>query len=335
MADLVPMSQAATTSLVTTLQNTDLFALAREDNTSETGYRSKVSRVDALAKKVVNETDYSQLQTTDKKIIGAINEVNTKASQFDNMTATASGSIATFDNGGDDIPLKSCVVEVASGNSECNIVNISDQTKKTYFDGLLNGTYNYCDLGDFSWSTTSQDRWYSNGISSVVKAPLSSSTKCGLICTKYDDITADETYLQNEGLAIGTNGLILIYDGDLVGKTSAQVQTALTGVKLIYPLATPITPTITEEQFNELCTAFGINYNSYNIPFGITTSDNGTLDVITGELTVGGTTTQLTGIKPTTFSGDNNFSADTGDISLEYFTNKADSIAELIKAFVL
>jgi hypothetical protein len=69
------MSQAATTSLVTNLQNTDLFALAREDITSETGYRSKVARVDALAKKVVNETDYSQLQTTDKKILGAINEV--------------------------------------------------------------------------------------------------------------------------------------------------------------------------------------------------------------------------------------------------------------------
>lgn len=83
MADLVTMSQASTTSLVTTLQNTDLFALAREDNTSETGYRSKVARVDAMAKKVVNETDYSQLQTTDKKIIGAINEVNTKASKVD------------------------------------------------------------------------------------------------------------------------------------------------------------------------------------------------------------------------------------------------------------
>lgn len=83
MADLVTMSQASTTSLVTTLQNTDLFALAREDNTSETGYRSKVARVDAMSKKVVNETDYSQLQTTDKKIIGAINEVNTKASKVD------------------------------------------------------------------------------------------------------------------------------------------------------------------------------------------------------------------------------------------------------------
>lgn len=114
MADLVPMSQAATTSLVTTLQNTDLFALAREDNTSETGYRSKVSRVDALAKKVVNETDYSQLQTTDKKIIGAINEVNAKASKFDNMTATASGSIASFTDGGDDIPVSEYECEIVA-----------------------------------------------------------------------------------------------------------------------------------------------------------------------------------------------------------------------------
>lgn len=114
MADLVPMSQAATTSLVTTLQNTDLFALAREDDTSETGYRSKVSRVDAMAKKVVNETEYSQLQTTDKKIIGAINEVNAKASKFDNMTATASGSIASFTDGGDDIPVSEYECEIVA-----------------------------------------------------------------------------------------------------------------------------------------------------------------------------------------------------------------------------
>ncbi len=92
MADLVTMSQASTTSLVTTLQNTDLFALAREDNTSETGYRSKVARVDAMSKKVVNETDYSQLQTTDKKIIGAINEVNAKASKVDITGTLTAGS---------------------------------------------------------------------------------------------------------------------------------------------------------------------------------------------------------------------------------------------------
>ena len=75
MADLVPYSQAATTSLVSTLQNSDLMALAREDNQSDTGYRSKVTRVDTIAKKVVKETDYSDLQTTSKNPIGAINEV--------------------------------------------------------------------------------------------------------------------------------------------------------------------------------------------------------------------------------------------------------------------
>lgn len=114
MADLVPYSQAATTSLVSTLQNSDLMALAREDNQSDTGYRSKVTRVDTIAKKVVKETDYSDLQTNSKNPIGAINEVNAKASQFDNMTATASGSIATFTDGGDDIPVSEYECEIVA-----------------------------------------------------------------------------------------------------------------------------------------------------------------------------------------------------------------------------
>ena len=123
MADLVPMSQAATTSLVTTLQNTDLFALAREDNTSETGYRSKVARVDAMAKKVVNETDYSQLQTTDKKIIGAINEVNAKASKVEvTGTLTAGQTSITLS---DASITTSSFIQVFADNGNVNYTSIS------------------------------------------------------------------------------------------------------------------------------------------------------------------------------------------------------------------
>ena len=123
MADLVPMSQAATTSLVTNLQNTDLFALAREDITSETGYRSKVARVDAMAKKVVNETDYSQLQTIDKKIIGAINEVNTKASKVDiTGTLTAGQTSITLS---DASIISSSFIQVFAGNGNINYTSIS------------------------------------------------------------------------------------------------------------------------------------------------------------------------------------------------------------------
>lgn len=126
MADFVPMSQAATTSLVTNLQNTDLFALAREDITSETGYRSKVARVDAMAKKVVNETDYSQLQTTDKKIIGAINEVNTKASKVDiTGTLTAGQTSITLS---DASITSTSFIQVFADNGNINYTSISSTT---------------------------------------------------------------------------------------------------------------------------------------------------------------------------------------------------------------
>jgi len=122
MADLVSMSQAATTSLVTNLQNTDLFALAREDITSETGYRSKVARVDALAKKVVNETDYSQLQTTDKKIIGAINEVR---GTYVTGTLTAGQTSITLS---DASITSSSFIQVFAGNGNINYTSISSTT---------------------------------------------------------------------------------------------------------------------------------------------------------------------------------------------------------------
>ena len=126
MANFVPMAQAATTSLVTNLQNTDLFALAREDITSETGYRSKVARVDAMAKKVVNETDYSQLQTTDKKIIGAINEVNTKASKVDiTGTLTAGQTSITLS---DASITSTSFIQVFADNGNINYTSISSTT---------------------------------------------------------------------------------------------------------------------------------------------------------------------------------------------------------------
>lgn len=125
MPDNVPMSQAAITSLVTTLQNTDLFALAREDNTSETGYRSKVARVDAMAKKVVSENTYSDLQTTNKSIIGAINEVASGAYIEITGTLTAGQTSITLN---DASITSSSFIQVFAGNGNINYTSISVTT---------------------------------------------------------------------------------------------------------------------------------------------------------------------------------------------------------------
>ena len=97
---------------VISLDINDVAAFVSKDNSDiSTTMKVKVSEV---ANKIVNNIEYGTLNTTDKKIIGAINEVNTKASQFDNMTKTASGSIATFTDGGDNIPVKAFECEIVA-----------------------------------------------------------------------------------------------------------------------------------------------------------------------------------------------------------------------------
>ena len=73
----------------------------------------------------------------------------------------------------------------------------------------------------------------------------------------------------------------------------------------------------------------------YNIDLGKSVT-NATADLLNGTLNESGTITTFTPIKAITGSGNNSFSHNgNGDISVNYFTNKADSIAELVKAFVL
>lgn len=73
------------------------------------------------------------------------------------------------------------------------------------------------------------------------------------------------------------------------------------------------------------------NGTKYNIPFGQTVTAGGTLDVISGELVVGGVTTQLTPVSPKTISGVNYIYNDCGDTAIEYFTSSADEVAALIE----
>lgn len=97
---------------VISLDGNDVLPIVSKNNNNE-DETMKIA-VNAIGTKLLNSNEYGALNTTDKKIIGAINEVNTKASQFDNMTATASGSIATFDNGGDDIPVSEFECEIVA-----------------------------------------------------------------------------------------------------------------------------------------------------------------------------------------------------------------------------
>lgn len=143
--DLVPYSQALSDPATTasSLESTDVIAIAREDSDRPTGFKSMVTRLLTLAKKIVSGIDYSTelTETTAKTITGAINEVAQNSGSVDITTAIDTpASVQTFPDGGDNIPMKSLVTEIVpiqegTGTpSPTNVRNISGVSSVTITD---------------------------------------------------------------------------------------------------------------------------------------------------------------------------------------------------------
>jgi hypothetical protein len=146
-----------------------------------------------------------------------------------------------------------------------------------YFKGLLNGTYGFVDLGSLTW-------YHPND--SIRFMAIISNIKLGMngLCSSYPLTSTkgiDKTLYMFDGYY--GNRRIAIFDSDYTDV--ATFKTAMSGVYLIYELATPVTPTITPEQFATLCQAFGITGNTYAISFGQTVY-SANLDVLNGILSI-------------------------------------------------
>lgn len=111
-------------------------------------------------------------------------------------------------------------------------------------DGTVTRKYGIVDLGTLDWSTSSQDRFYSSGIKSVVKKPTTTSIKFNGLCTKYLTASNDDVYYHNvlNSVAINNTGDIQIYDVNYASYAdTAAFKAAMSGVYLVYELATPTT----------------------------------------------------------------------------------------------
>lgn len=143
-----------------------------------------------------------------------------------------------------------------SGWSGANIVNMSDITNITYFNGLLDGTYSFVDLGTISWFKSGTSIFYGYlPTHKVVEGdtPINAISSNGMIVSQMP--------------GSGNDAYIIINDSAYESYTAAQFKTAMSGVYLIYELATPTTPTITAQQFNTLLEAFNIDGLMVSIPF--------------------------------------------------------------------
>ena len=165
------------------------------------------------------------------------------------MPSLTVGIEAVQSGSGDPSPTN---VRPISGFSAVNVYNLDDTDKSPFFKGLINGTFGYTDLGTIRWYKSGTSMFYGYlPTHKVVEgdAPINAISSNGM------------QFLQM--LGGGNDEYIVINDSAYESYTAAQFKTAMNGVYLIYELATPTTPTITDEQFNSLLTAFGVSGTTY------------------------------------------------------------------------
>ena len=271
---------------------------------------------DQIGEQIATNQDFSGLNTTSKKIVGAINEILTTSNILNTIDTPA--SVMTFNDGGDNIPVNKLLVAVTAqqagsgtpspsnpraitGWSQAQI-SVSDgvtpQTVTiafgdTYYGGILdvtNGkltvTHKIEDLGNYTW-TLSSDIFY-NTVSDKENTNANY-----VICSCFEPV-------HDNAISVGNATTKLTSDNQIIASISTgtprfyvradsyldetSFTSAVTGQKVVYELATPVIINLIPEQI-------------------------------------------------ATLSGTNQISADCGDIQLlEYFNENADDIAELHRA---
>ena len=227
----------------------DLFLVKQTNNGTADTYSVTTEQI---GETVNGEQTYSDLISTDKTIVGAINEVGS-------LPDTATGTIATFTTS-----LEKPLVECEVDQNATKLIQTSgnDNTLNEYIRQVFLGNYGFVDLSTLNWSSVSRtgfDLWTSTGLSSLAKVPTSNANPFNGISSEYtisNYNTVNGTDTPN-AIALRTNGTIYLNNGSSVTPPSGY---------LIYELATPTTPTITTAQFNTLCTAFGIDGDIYDLP---------------------------------------------------------------------
>ena len=267
---------------------------------SKTGSTYK-GTVDQIGDYVGKTQIFNTLQTTDKTLVGAINEAAQSGSIEMEETVTTPVAVAVFADGGDDIPVKSLKVKIestqASGTpspsnpkpiTSYNSVNIrvddiSDVTKHNYTvplgqyvgrglldvtKGILTITHGYTDLGSLSYvlSASGQLRANIDNLKTSTSGQDETDALCSHYELKYDMTVAGFNALDNV-IEIGstnlTNYSIAIRDSSITSASDAP--TALAGRYIVYELETPVVVTLSPTQVKTILGTNKIYANSGDI----------------------------------------------------------------------
>ena len=112
-------------------------------------------------------------------------------------------------------------------------------------DGTITRKYGIVDLGTLTWIYTSGDNSRFTASSGGLAKPVSAvNIIANIICSKYMMAASADLYAhrQEKVIAIHTNGNIWVYDSSYTD--AATFKSAMSGVYLIYELATPTTETV-------------------------------------------------------------------------------------------
>lgn len=106
-------------------------------------------------------------------------------------------------------------------------------------NGEITRNWKLIDLGSLAWSNFSTGAFQSQDIKNIVKKPNSNNDIIGMICPLYL-VNPTNTSFENMNIGVDTNGVLYVRN-DNYPSDAAAFKTAMSGVYLVYELATPTT----------------------------------------------------------------------------------------------
>ena len=119
-------------------------------------------------------------------------------------------------------------------------------------DGTVQRRYGIVDLGTLTWSITG-GRFYTSGISA--KAPPLASVIANVVCAKYSTVAQSDAEGDKYVYLSYPSGLLYITDSAY--SSASDFKTAMSGVYLVYELATPTTESASPYVNPQYCNKYG------------------------------------------------------------------------------
>lgn len=129
-------------------------------------------------------------------------------------------------------------------------------------DGKVKRKYGVVDLGTIDWEQGGKNNktsWVPVSWKTNVKHVSHNGIKANILCSKYNIDIADyvEQQINDKTIAVNVNGWVYIYDSAHVSVTPQEFKAAMSGVMLVYELATPTTETAEPFQHIQIVDDFG------------------------------------------------------------------------------